>query len=85
MSISAKMFGFLPVMNGRITFEELKGIVCAANYGSDYNIVSVELNEETQTAALAKVFDTNIIAGSGLSIYDYRPFIYDRKIQRCYS
>jgi len=85
MSISAKMFGFLPVMNGRITFEELKGIVCAANYGSDYNIVSVELNEETQTAALAKVFDTNIIAGSGLNIYDYRPFIYDRKLQRCYS
>ena len=86
MSISAKMFGFLPVMNGRITFdEELKGIVCAANYGSDYNIVSVELNEETQTAALNKVFDTNIIAGSGLSIYDYLPFIYDRKIQRCYS
>ena len=85
MSISAKMFGFLPVMNGRITFEELKGIVCAANYGSDYNIVSVELNEETQTAALAKVFDTNIIAGSGLNIYDYLPFIYDRKIQRCYS
>lgn len=85
MSISAKMFGFLPVMNGRITFEELKGIVCAANYGSDYNIVSVELNEETQTASLAKVFDTNIIAGSGLNIYDYRPFIYDRKIQRCYS
>lgn len=91
MSISAKMFGFLPVMNGRITFEdtfeELKGIVCAANYGSDYNIVSVELNEETQTAALAKVFDTNIIAGSGLNIiwYDCQPFIYDRKIQRCYS
>jgi len=87
MSISAKMFGFLPVMNGRITFEELKGIVCAANYGSDYNIVSVELNEETQTAALAKVFDTNIIAGSGLNIryYDCLPFIYDRKIQRCYS
>ena len=88
MSISAKMFGFLPVMNGRITFEDwckLKGIVCAANYGSDYNIVSVELNEETQTASLAKVFDTNIIAGSGLNIYDYLPFIYDRKIQRCYS
>jgi len=73
-------------MNGRITFdEELKGIVCAANCGSDYNIVTVELNEETQTATLNKVFDTNIISGSGLSIYDYRPFIYDRKLQHCYS
>jgi hypothetical protein len=86
MSTSAKMFGFLPVMNGRITFdEELKGIVCAANCGSDYNIVTVELNEKTQTATLNKVFDTNIISGSGLSIYDYRPFIYDRKLQHCYS
>ncbi|MFA5398386.1 MAG: hypothetical protein WC346_20405, partial [Methanogenium sp.] len=49
--------------------EKITGIVCALNYSSDYNIAYIELNEETQTATLNKVFDTNIIAGSGLSIY----------------
>ena len=86
MSISAKMFGFLPVMNGRITFEELKGIVCGICYGyDDYNIAKIELDENTQTAKLTNIYSTNILAGAGLDGGDMYPFMYDRKLKRCYS